>query len=51
MKSEVDPRVRGPLLAIIGCSTVGMHYDLDEVFEFSSRWHVAQIWICKGELC
>lgn len=33
MKSEVDPRVRGPLLAIIGRSTTGMKYDLDEVFE------------------
>lgn len=33
MKSEVDPRVRGPLLAIIGRSTAGMSYDLDEVFD------------------
>ncbi len=33
MKSEVDPRVRGPLLAIIGRSTAGMNYDVDEVFE------------------
>jgi hypothetical protein len=32
MKSEVDPRVRGPLLAIIGRSTAGMSYGLDQEF-------------------
>ena len=33
MKTEVDPRVRGPLLSIIGRSTAGMSYGLNEVFE------------------
>ena len=33
MKSEVDPRVRGPLITIIGRSTAGMSYGIERVFE------------------